>query len=327
MSVENLNSHREQTPEVSNSLNENNESPAFDSRVEPANSNASRGDALSNSDLPEDFVRIDDFDRRIEPDDVMLPGIDDVHDFDFDDRIINDTPMELTNVNDFDYENPQSDINNDDSSPNSDVETDADIDNNPIDDQQKSDEVHGDEPVEIIGQVKNSTEESTRLDNNETRDSLSEAEREQIKSETGWSDTIIDHIDNMDQYEVYKNANLKEVVINGRHCLVKVDFDPDYVSPKTIDDDHPNGVSNRELMADGKSPYDSKTGEKLELHHMGQDYDSPFAELCENSEHGDGNHETLHDNTKQSWRRDPDLKNKYNNEDKPNHWKQRSEMV
>ena len=160
MSIENLNSPREQTPEVSDSLSENIESPAFDSRVEPANSNANRGDTFSNSDLPRDFVRIDDFDCRIEPEDMRLPEFDDVHDFD--DRIVPEPTIELTNVND--YENQPSDINNADSSPNSDTKTDSDIDNNPIDVQQKTAEVHGDEPVEIIGQVKNSTEESSRLD-------------------------------------------------------------------------------------------------------------------------------------------------------------------
>uniref|UniRef100_UPI0025FA5E63 HNH/ENDO VII family nuclease n=1 Tax=Butyrivibrio sp. TaxID=28121 RepID=UPI0025FA5E63 len=152
---------------------------------------------------------------------------------------------------------------------------------------------------------------------------LTPEEREQIKKETGCSDEIIDYIKNMDQYEIYKNANLEEREIDGRKCLVKKDLDLDYVSEKTIDDNHPNGISNRELMKLGRSPYDAKTGERIELHHMGQDYDSPFAELCEDSEHGDGNYSDLHANDTESWRRDKDLKNQYNNQDRPNHWKER----
>lgn len=148
---------------------------------------------------------------------------------------------------------------------------------------------------------------------------LSDADRLKIKEETNWSDGIIDHIENMAQYEIYKSADLHEVEIDGRKCLVK-DIDMDYIDPKT-------GMTNRELMENGRSPIDSKTGEKIELHHMGQDYDSPFAELCENSEHGDGNHSILHTKSEDSWRSDTKLKNQYNNTDKPNHWVERSKEV
>ncbi len=145
---------------------------------------------------------------------------------------------------------------------------------------------------------------------------LTEEEKAAIKAETGWSDEIIDHIENMEQARIYMNAGLHEEEINGRKCLVK-DIDMDYVDPKT-------GLTNRELMAKGRSPIDSKTGERIELHHMGQDPDGPFAELCENSEHGDGNHGVLHTKTEGSWRNDPDARNQYQSE-KINHWKARAQ--
>lgn len=148
---------------------------------------------------------------------------------------------------------------------------------------------------------------------------LSDEEKKEIKEETGWSEEIINHIENMEQYEIYKKAGLHETEIDGRKCLIK-DIDMDYVDPKT-------GMTNRELLEKGRSPIDSKTGEKIELHHMGQDYDSPFAELCENSEHGDGNHSVLHTKYEDSWRNNPELKNQYNNVDKPNHWKERAKEV
>lgn len=153
--------------------------------------------------------------------------------------------------------------------------------------------------------------------------SLTEEEKARIKEETGWSDEIIDAIESMDQYEVYKNADLHEAEVNGRKCLLK-DIDLDYVDPKTIDDNHPNGMSNRELMEKGRSPYDAKTGEKIELHHMGQNFDGPFVELAENSEHGDGNHKTLHTSNECSWRNDPEQKNQYQRE-KAQHWKTRAQ--
>ena len=145
---------------------------------------------------------------------------------------------------------------------------------------------------------------------------LTDEEKARIKEETGWSDEIIDHIDSMEQYEIYKNADLEEREVNGRPCLCKK-IDMDYVDPKT-------GMTNRQLMAKGRSPIDAKTGEKIELHHMGQDFNGPFVELCADSEHGDGNQKTLHPKN-ESWRRDEQKKTEYNNKQKPSHWKTRSE--
>lgn len=155
---------------------------------------------------------------------------------------------------------------------------------------------------------------------------LSIAERYKIKLETGWDNRIINCIKNTEQYEVYKGAGLHQEIINNRLCLCK-EIDWDYVDPKT-------GMTNRERVEHvdlntGRpaplSPIDSKTGEKIELHHIGQKVDAPFAELAENSEHGDGKDLILHDKTKESWRRDPELRNQYQRE-KRNHWIQRGRV-
>ena len=148
---------------------------------------------------------------------------------------------------------------------------------------------------------------------------LTEDEKSKIIEETGWSSEIVDCIESMEQYEIYKNAGLHETEIDGRKCLVK-DIDMDYVDPKT-------GLTNRELMEKGRAPIDAKTGEPIELHHMGQDFNSPFAELCANSEHGDGKDAILHDKKIESWRQDPEKKNQYNNVQRPNHWKARAREV
>lgn len=160
------------------------------------------------------------------------------------------------------------------------------------------------------------SKKNERDEQDETREGLTEEEKQQIKEETGWSDEIINHIESMEQYEIYKKAGLHEEVVNGKHCLVK-DIDWDYVDPK-------KGKSNRELAAEGKPPIDPKTGERIELHHMGQDKNGPFAELSENSEHGDGNHGTLHPKNEESWRHEPGAKAKYEQE-RAAHWKSRAE--
>lgn len=123
---------------------------------------------------------------------------------------------------------------------------------------------------------------------------LSDVERTQIQDETGWSDEIIDRIQNMQQYEVLKNAELTEVEINGRKCLIK-EIDLDYTDA--------DGISNRDRIARGLAPLDSNTGKPIELHHLGQKADSPLVELTveehRTGEYEDGkkNQSLWHDNT------------------------------
>jgi hypothetical protein len=150
----------------------------------------------------------------------------------------------------------------------------------------------------------------------ELKKTMSPEEKVKIKGEQGWSDTIIDSIRSTEEYDkVYGKAELKEEIINNRPCLTK-DINMNYVDEKT-------GKTNKELMSDGRAPYDEKTGERIELHHMGQSANAPFAELRANSEHGGENDKILHNKKIESWRNNPDLNNQYNNKDRPNHWKER----
>ena len=142
-----------------------------------------------------------------------------------------------------------------------------------------------------------------------------EAIRAEINEKSNYSDEVNEKISSVEELEVYQKANLKEEKIDGRTCLVRDDIDMDYVDPKT-------GKTNQELMKMGRAPYDAKTGEKIELHHIGQDYDSPLAELTEDSEHGDY-YCALHTKEGESWRNDSKKSNHYNNVDRPNHWKSR----
>ena len=125
--------------------------------------------------------------------------------------------------------------------------------------------------------------------------SLTEEEKAKIKEETGWSDVIIENIKNMEQYKILTNAGLIEVEINGKKCLIKENIDLDYT-----DND---GISNRDRIARGLAPLDSKTGKHIELHHLGQKADSPLVELTEEEhrtgEYKDGkkNQSLWHDNT------------------------------
>lgn len=123
---------------------------------------------------------------------------------------------------------------------------------------------------------------------------LTDDEKALIREETGWSDKIIDNIQNMKQYEILKNAGLIEAEINGRKCLIKENIDLDYRDS--------DGISNRDRIARGLAPLDSNTGKPLELHHLGQKMDSPLVELTIEEhrtgeyENGKKNQSLWHDN-------------------------------
>jgi hypothetical protein len=146
-----------------------------------------------------------------------------------------------------------------------------------------------------IATVENSSDNREGLaESDVTVQELSDEEKAKIKEESGWSDEIIDNIQNMQQYEVLKNAELKEGEINGRKCLIK-EIDLDYTDA--------DGISNRDRIARGLAPLDSKTGKPIELHHLGQKADSPLVELTveehRTGEYEDGkkNQSLWHDNT------------------------------
>ncbi len=82
--------------------------------------------------------------------------------------------------------------------------------------------------------------------------------------------------------------------------------------------------TNRELLREGRSPYayDSEGG-KIELHHIGQKYDAPFAELTVDEHSLDGNSRILHDLRDDSWRNQTELKNDFYTE-RAQYWKLRA---
>jgi len=148
---------------------------------------------------------------------------------------------------------------------------------------------------------------------------LTDEQKAIIQAETGWSNEIIENIQNMKQYEILKNAGLKEVEINGRMCLIKENVDLDFT-----DND---GISNRDRISRGLAPLDSKTGKPLELHHLGQKADSPLVELTEEEhrtgeyEDGKKNQSLWHDNSVET-----EVHGEGNNWDQERqaHWKARA---
>ena len=82
----------------------------------------------------------------------------------------------------------------------------------------------------------------------------------------------------MDEYKVFKNANLKTEMICDKLALVRDDIDLDYIAPNS------GGKTNLELMQNGNAPFDS-TGKRYQLHHIGQENDGTLAMLTESEHH------------------------------------------
>ncbi len=143
----------------------------------------------------------------------------------------------------------------------------------------------------IFGSVMGGGSEAIAL-RGATLNGLTMNEAALIQKESGFPLKLIKEFKTIDEYNVYKNAGLYTNMVNGRLALVR-DIDPNYIA--TLEDG--TRISNLELMANGKAPFDPITGKRFDLHHINQDKDSVLAILTK-AEHT-GNDSILHDKAKE----------------------------
>lgn len=95
-----------------------------------------------------------------------------------------------------------------------------------------------------------------------------------IQMESGYPVDVIKQFHSKKEYEIYKNAQLKTMMVDGKLALVK-DIDLSYKS------ELPNGeiATNWQRMSNGYAPIDPSTGKAYELHHIGQKADGTLAVL------------------------------------------------
>ena len=151
---------------------------------------------------------------------------------------------------------------------------------------------------------------------------LQESDYVKLSRESGWSPETVRWITTREQYELLRSAGLHEERICGRLCLVKDHIDVDYVFVTETG----VRISNREQMQKGNSPRDAATGKPIELHHLGQDANSPFVELTPEEHRLSGNYSIWHANRKPSWREIDGEKSKFNKE-REKHWKTRLQQI
>lgn len=121
----------------------------------------------------------------------------------------------------------------------------------------------------------------------EKKDDLSLYEKTIVKVEQlDWSLDTIDYIDTMEEYKVYKDADLEQQEVGSKIGMTRSDID--------FEQKDEFGRTNAQRIDTGLSPI-NKNGETIELHHVGQKQNSPFAELTREEHRGVGNDTILHD--------------------------------
>ena len=142
-----------------------------------------------------------------------------------------------------------------------------------------------------------------------TKTELTDNERLKIFEESGWSKELISSFRWKEEVEVYKDQKLKEKQVDGRQVLQRGDIDPNFKDEQ--------GITNKERMENGGAPI--VDGKPVELHHIGQKQDSPFAELT-SSVHKE-NYRNLHDVPPQP----SQIDRKSFAKEKADYWKKRAE--
>lgn len=123
------------------------------------------------------------------------------------------------------------------------------------------------------------------------KECITNEQKSMIKKETNWSDKIVNNLNSIEEFKVYKKAGLNEAEIDGKECLIRSDINWEQKDVM--------GRTNIERSEQGLSPI-NKDGKVIELHHIGQHSDSPLAELTPEEHRGKGNDTILHNKTKES---------------------------
>ena len=124
----------------------------------------------------------------------------------------------------------------------------------------------------ISGAIVGGVSEGTALYGAAKQTSFTMNQYAQIQQETGYPLDVIKQFHTMEEYQAFRNANLKSTFVNNRSALIKTDIDLTRVDAK--------GRTNLERMQQGLAPQDSN-GVSYELHHVGQKKDGTLAILSQ----------------------------------------------
>ena len=129
----------------------------------------------------------------------------------------------------------------------------------------------------IGGAISGAAAKAINLNGLKRATQMSMNEIAKIQKQSNFTDATIKNLHSMDEFNVYRDANLIEYKINGRTLLLPKDMDWNFVDPAT-------GLPNRQLIEHGYNPVDP-FGVKYEFHHVGQKTNSPLALLTHEQHH------------------------------------------
>ena len=168
-------------------------------------------------------------------------------------------------------------------------------------------------PLESLGQLNEPIDMYCLYAKDASPEGLDKQQAKELKEKTGWPDSVVSEIRIEDEAQIYQDAQLEVETIEGKDCLVRSDIDYN----QEID-----GQTNLERMKQGKCPY-SQDGQKIELHHIGQNPDAPLAELTVSEHRGPDNDMILHDKTIEESKIDREAFRA----ERESHWKARAELI
>ena len=141
----------------------------------------------------------------------------------------------------------------------------------------------------ILGTISGGYSEASNL-KGATLNGLTMDEAALIQRESGYPLGVIKEFHSMDEYEVYKKANLVKTIVGNKPALTR---DIDWGQTDSF------GKTNLERALNGAPPLDPD-GLSYELHHVGQQNDSVLAIMTQSEHRGEGNFKILHDNLLES---------------------------
>ena len=142
----------------------------------------------------------------------------------------------------------------------------------------------------------------------------------EIVSESKYSAKVNKYISSVGELRFYQKLGLKEQMVT-RISLVQSNID------LMLKDDM--GVSNYERMKEGRGPVLEADGDSgMELHHLMQMYEAPFAELTHDQHARPGAGVVLHPSGKkeESWRADVEKVRSFDIE-RVRHWRKRVKLL
>lgn len=168
--------------------------------------------------------------------------------------------------------------------------------------------------AKLLQSVSPETLKQLQATNAKMRSQSLRKQKEQIQQHSPYSAEINKAFAGYNEFYHLVSLGLDEAIVTRRALIRNIDLDL-YVTAKQC--------TNRELLKKGQPPYlEDNADSCLVLHHIGQNYDAPFAELTPAEHASFGNNKLLHNTKVESWRRNPE-KEKAFAEERSQHWRMR----